>query len=754
MNELLAKSDPQTSLVKHIEDCLKIHEHLKLAFPKAESLTDDRFWKLLQIAIICHDLGKAHSEFQKVLRGVRDNTWNGQRHELFSLPFISTLSLNAEERVMLERVIAGHHKTFSVLRSKYIAPNYPKDSYEFEEEFKKVDTKSVFTLLGKYHEIQTDKLLVENPIKTFRLFKNEQREGNIKNYFFTLFLFGALKHCDHLGSAYIKELYHLEEKAFVFLNEKRQNLLVVNQDFYTHQKTSSIQSGNVILTSPTGSGKTETALLWLRNQININGSGRVFYALPFTASINAMFRRLGSDDEGLGKNMVGMLHGKLTAFLYDYFQDESTRKNRKEEMVRVREQFKTIETPVKILTPFQLLKHIFGLKGFEKGIFEWTGGYFIFDEIHAYDANVFAQIVVLIKFLTEKMQASVFIMTATLPTFLRAHLKTAVANFKEINADKELYESFDRHRIILIGGLLKDNYSKITNELREGKKILIVCNTVEQAQLTFIEMEKFSPLLVHGGFNSRDRNIKEKQLSQNEPQLLIGTQAIEVSLDIDYDIIYTEPAPLDALIQRFGRVNRKRKKGISPCIVFKNRNETDEYIYSQELIDRTLEVFEVIIKENNGIIKEKFLQKYIDIVYPDYDKRDKEEFQMTYDALTFSIENHLIPFEHSTDREADFYRQFDGIKVVPSKCESEYRQLLKEFDFIGAELLKVQIRKNRFAQWLRDGTLEKEVIFVGGQDSYEPIEIDYYLLKRKYSRKLGLQSKQEQERLFNEDRIY
>ncbi len=753
MNDLLAKSDPQTTLKEHIEDCLRILRHLKYAFPKVLSLTTNRFWDLLHLAIICHDLGKGHSEFQKVLCGNRNNDWKGQRHELFSLPFVSTLSLNSDEENLLKRIIAGHHKTFSDLRSKHIAPNYPKDSNEFEDEFKKVDTEKVFKILAEYREFDIDNLLVENPGKIFRKYRGEQEDGDIKNYFTTLLLFGALKHCDHLGSAYIKKLSHIKESSFSFLYKKRQELLTKDKDFYSHQKTSSNQTGNVILTAPTGSGKTETAFLWLKKQINENGQGRVFYVLPFTASINAMFRRLSSASEGLGENNVGMLHGKLTAFLYDYFQDESSRLNRKEEIARVREQFKTIGTPLKILTPFQLLKHIFGLKGFEKGIFEWTGGYFIFDEIHAYDASVFAQIVVLLKFLTEKMQASIFIMTATLPTFLKKHLQEAIGNFQEITANQELYESFDRHRVVLKNGLLSDNYDLIFNDLKEGKKVLIVCNTIEQAQLTFIELDKFFPLLIHGGFNGRDRNDKEKQLSLAEPQLLIGTQAIEVSLDIDYDIIYTEPAPLDALIQRFGRVNRKREKKICDCVVFRNRNEVDEYIYGQGSIDRTLGVFEEIIKEYAGLIKEKRLQKFIDKVYPDFDEKDKDEFQMTYNALTFSIENNLIPFEHSNDRETDFYKQFDGIKVVPVDCELEYKRLLEEFDFIGAELLKVQIRKNRFAQWIRDGALEKEVIFVGGQNTYEPLQIDFYVLKKKYSEHLGLQKNYDQKRFFKEDTL-
>ena len=47
--------------------------------------------------------------------------------------------------------------------------------------------------------------------------------------------------------------------------------------------------------------------------------------------------------------------------------------------------------------------------------------------------------------------------------------------------------------------------------------------------------------------------------------MLVGTQTIEVSLDIDYDICFTEPAPIDALIQRFGRVNRRKNDGQDPA---------------------------------------------------------------------------------------------------------------------------------------------------------------------------------------------
>ncbi|MBK6934594.1 MAG: hypothetical protein IPH17_05910 [Bacteroidales bacterium] len=72
---------------------------------------------------------------------------------------------------------------------------------------------------------------------------------------------------------------------------------------------------------------------------------------------------------------------------------------------------------MKVATPFQLLKSIFGLKGFEKGIFEMSGGYFIFDEIHAYDPEVIAQIKVLLEFAINHLNVKVCLMTTTLLLF-------------------------------------------------------------------------------------------------------------------------------------------------------------------------------------------------------------------------------------------------------------------------------------------------------------------------------------------------
>src|SRR5690606_39047692 len=118
------------------------------------------------------------------------------------------------------------------------------------------------------------------------------------------------------------------------------------------------------------------------------------------ASINAMFERL--DDKMQGNNeIVGVVHGKLSEYIESRFGEEKYSWQNEKLKHELKDSFRALVPPLKVATPFQLLKSIFGLKGFEKGIFEMSGGYFIFDEIHAYDPEVTAQIKVLIEFATQ-----------------------------------------------------------------------------------------------------------------------------------------------------------------------------------------------------------------------------------------------------------------------------------------------------------------------------------------------------------------
>lgn len=759
--QVWAKSEPAVTLKQHINDGLRILDCLQTSFPVLTKLCSEKFWEILRICIICHDLGKVHSEFQHVLKGEK-NRWFSQRHELFSIPFINNLHIDAYEKDIVRLVVAGHHKDFNELflriEKTYRQANGFSFGFEdeddgklcYEDEFKKnVNVEFVEELLTSFH-LAFGTIVSSLPRKFILDYKRNPVTLSGSRYLDLLLMSGAFKQCDHLSSAGISDIENLNTADFKFLSEKRKQLQQSGFDFYSHQIQAGQQQGNVILTAPTGSGKTETALLWLQNQLKHYGQGRVFYVLPFTASINAMYERLGNDIGS--KNKVGLQHGKLREYLETLIERRNSTISSSERQYlvhKLKEDYQTIVTPLKVVTPFQLLKNIFGLKNFEKGLFEWAGGYFIFDEIHAYQPDVFAQIIVLIEFAIKYLKVKVFIMTATLPHYLKTILKETIGEHCEIKATDELYRQFTRHRIVLLDGLLENSLDIIQNDLNNGKKVLVVCNTVEQSQQVYDRIFCKDKVLLHGSFNATDRNFKEQELGQENVKLLVGTQAIEVSLDIDFDVIYTEPAPIDALIQRFGRVNRKRRKGICNCYVFRDRNKTDKYIYkSQEIIDRTIES----LSEFDEFVDEKRIQEAIDFVYPDWEEKDKEEFDFIYKELKNLTETQLAPFMFSSQTEEDFYSRFDGIKVIPIIHEEEYKSLLNEYEFIKAEALKVQISKRRFVSLLQIGNIEKRMCEINKKGkSYIN---SYFVINRKYTSELGLQIKEDEKRIDNTNHIF
>ncbi len=735
---VLAKSEPPISLKQHIVECLSVYESLRKAFVRLPMNDLNHFWELVRLGIVFHDLGKSHSEFQKLLEGKRAN-WYHQRHELFSTPFIDRLDLPEEDKLHLKLIVAGHHKDFSFLfdhiQHGYKTREEKDGKLDWEEETQKIDDHFIQSILKERHISLKPRPLVL-PIQLVKDYaRNPVNSTNI-HFRELLLAAGALKTCDHLASAGIFKVNVLEEKHFNFLYETKWAP-------HFHQQKASEANGNIVLTAPTGSGKTEASLMWLHKQIKENGQGRTFYILPFTASINAMFERL--DEKMQGNNeIVGVVHGKLSEYIESRFGEEMYSKQNEQLKHELKESFRALVPPLKVATPFQLLKSIFGLKGFEKGIFEMSGGYFIFDEIHAYDPEVTAQIKVLIEFATQFLNVKVCLMTATLPTFLKKEFTDAIGEHSEISSNTVLYQSFVRHRIKVADGLLSEHINEIQQRLDSGVKVLVVSNTVKQAQAIYNRLAASKKVLLHSAFNGTDRNQKEAELMSDEVKLLVGTQAIEVSLDIDYDVIFTEPAPLDALLQRFGRVNRHRVKGKyrppCDCIVFSERNDVDKYIYkNEEVIARTLDALRTIQSKKSGVIAENELQFYIDQVYPNWSENEKEDFDRVYTHLSADVRENLSPFIYYSHREEEFEKQFDGIKVLPSSLKKEYQGLMEANKFIKAESLKVSITTRRFASLISKEGIHRDVLAFQLLKKEEIKEQPYLIIDRKYDNELGLQ---------------
>jgi CRISPR-associated endonuclease/helicase Cas3 len=183
---------------------------------------------------------------------------------------------------------------------------------------------------------------------------------------------------------------------------------------------------------------------------------------------------------------------------------------------------------------------------------------------------------------------------------------------------------------------------------------------------------------------------------------VVATQVVEVSLNIDLDTIYSDPAPLDALVQRFGRVNRARKKGIVPVHVFRLPCD-GQYIYLEALVQKTLAVLE---KQNNENIDEAVIGTWLDEIYSDPEIHTpwRKAFDAQYSLATELLRD-LRPFNSDKQREEKFEELFDGVDVLPRCFEREYIEHMTQNEFIEASQLFVSISQRKYQHLASQGRI-------------------------------------------------
>ncbi len=342
---------------------------------------------------------------------------------MYSVPFVHMLALPLDRKELICQSILGHHKDFETLVEAYSYSKKDIEEHRLNTPSKvnpldftaslrdRMDFKYLRELKKRFHEyyalygpgnrerrfemVSVDFSSAGNPVETYAapVLHNGSGVPGSKSYWSRMLLLGATKLCDHMGSAHRDEIPRLAAGNFAFLKK-------FDGCWFPHQKRCGEVEGNLFLTAPTGSGKTEAALSWVRSQLGSGCQGRIYYVLPYTASINAMHRRLIGDFEQEGAQpgntrYVGILHGKISQYLAQYFEEASgDAREFQSRLSSLRELHKQMVHPLKIVTPFQILKHCYGVRGFEKGFTELAGAMLIFDEIHAYDVQTFAQIAV------------------------------------------------------------------------------------------------------------------------------------------------------------------------------------------------------------------------------------------------------------------------------------------------------------------------------------------------------------------------
>ena len=362
-------------------------------------------------------------------------------------------------------------------------------------------------------------------------------------------------------------------------------------------------SDRLILNAGCGEGKTAAALLFAQKLLKENKIERIILTLPTKFTSNNLYRDLVSPDGyDIPEELVGIIHGDSEQFLTQLSDDETQGEAEEtNENVKAQEfENNFYAKPVTISTVDHLLMSLYhGYKYADRAFFNIASSLVVFDEVHYYQGRTIKAIATAMRHLT-RLKVPHLIMTATIPDAIRKRFnypekypfQQASAVINDTSEPKTPFKIVKLHQTPL------DEENTISPELvdlvkkNQGKRQIIFVNQVNRAKNVYLELKKQgiceNLICYHSGFIGKHRVKKEKIIRSlfkgSDACVLVSTQVSELSLDISADVMYSEIAPIDSIVQRGGRLHRNGWKIDAPCGYDRCRTcarykESDNYIY-------------------------------------------------------------------------------------------------------------------------------------------------------------------------------
>lgn len=452
--------------------------------------------------------------------------------------------------------------------------------------------------------------------------------------------------------------------------------------------------GIIILEAPMGQGKTEAALVSAEIIAAKTGNSGLFFGLPTQATSNSMFGRVHNwlttvTDEYKSKQSLRLCHGKaalngeMNVLRYSSVPQDINIDDKENGSVFVNEWFSgrkksalddfVVGTVDGFLQAALKQKHL-ALKhlGLSKKVV-------IIDEVHAYDTYMQQYLEEAIRWMGA-YGVPVILVSATLPketrkNMLTAYLKGAGVKGRDIQFPDEISDNnyplisytdgfnvnaqtaFSRveDKTVYIKKMSDEEVLEKLEDLTDGGGVIgIIVNTVKKAQRLGEECKKRfgedAVDILHSAFIATDRINKEAQLlnligkqgKRPEKKIIIGTQVMEQSLDIDLDVLITDLCPVDLLLQRIGRLHRhelqrpeKHKSAVVYVLGTNEQLEFDkgsEWVYGKYFLIRTQYYLPEIIKIPSDI------PLLIDEVYGNAEPVFSKQLLKTYEESRNRIE--------------------------------------------------------------------------------------------------------------------
>ncbi|MBB6174935.1 CRISPR-associated endonuclease/helicase Cas3 [Nocardiopsis mwathae] len=722
-------------------------EHLSLTRDALETVrtrlgripsAPERFWTWALLACLFHDPGKIPDGFQRMVGNPPPKQPWGRRHEIYSLGFIEHVlaQVSEEERIWVGLGALTHHRPLTggerSIRKECTALLSPE---QVQQHFGPINERAA-TELAVWLADQAGVAPPQGPLTaeqlahdTYRLLHRVRDEWEDESPddaagMAAVLLQGAVTLADHVASAH-SELLIDHPLPPDYPDMIRWSFLAQGRTLFSHQWKAEHVHGHTLLRAPTGRGKTEAGLLWAATQITDltddgRGLPRLFYTLPYLASINAMSTRLGEDLDDPRLERIGITHSRAAAFHMthascdehdepdgDHGEDRAghsrkgtAQRRRASRAIAKANASRLYRELLRVTTPYPLLRGALGGTTHSATLLDAANSVFIFDELHAYDPQRLGMVLAMMR-QWEQLGGRIGIISATIPEALEEAIGEVLEGTLHCVEPDDAHPWPVRHRLALREPHLTDPKSlqEIEQSLRSGKSVAVIANNVADAsflyeQLAPVARDLFGPdaaLLLHARFKNQDRAEIERKLQgrygagacPRRPGLLVATQVVEVSLNVDFDLLHTSAATLEALIQRFGRTNRLGWLNEPAPVIVHHPHYAPRHNGPDEFADKvypkapTQLGWEILTRHDGRCLDERLFTHWLNEVYSsDWGSEWRAQVEDARKLFHDSFLTFLQPFDDNAELARAFDGMFNGIDGILEGDEAEYRRAL------------------------------------------------------------------------------
>ncbi len=687
--------------------------------------TEPSFWPRVRTAGFLHDTGKIAEGFQRQLEPGGE-VW-GQRHEVLSLAYVDLLATAAgwsgEDRLMIASLVASHHRPLHAASSlgggKPSLSRLYTERTRWDEAFTSTprpDGALIQVPRGLHRELLTwltGFLALDPPppaagepplAERARLLLDEvlaawRQPVKAHRGLLAVLAQGALTLADHTGSAHQRLQTHMPLLP--------DYLTRLPYPAHPHQRDAGQIVGHLVLVAPTGSGKTEAGLSWAARQLTtMPGLPRLVWTLPYRASLNAVRRRFARSlvpAPGDDSADIGLLHGAVArTLLTEACEDDCAAPGNAEPAAQARKAraragaMRLFAQRIRVATPYQLLSGAIAGPAYSSVLLEQANSLFVLDELHAYEPETFGRLCAAMR-LWERLGSRFAVVSATLAPPLLAVIEESVEQPVALHRAPPGTAPV-RHRLVLDANPLTHcaSIERLRRWLRDGHSVLAVANTVATAQALFTALaddaretrpgDPYAALLLHSRFKNRDRDAIERNLLRRHPErteqedgqrggLVVATQTVEVSLQLDFDRGAVENAPIEAVAQRAGRVNRRGLHPQGP-VEFRVHRPQSHKPYDEDAVEAAWSALAALAAEGGDAFTEQDIDRLLHLAYDtEWGRGWAEAARAARDAFAAEFLSFTDPFHDRSEFAKSLSERFDTAEVLHRDDVEEYQRL-------------------------------------------------------------------------------